>query len=275
MTRIERAKAILAAAEMLAQGRSVFRASASTGLSYPTVRTIACELNIQLARGRHGGSRPKREPDQRALDMIKARKRGESLEEIGQRYGITRERVRQIVAEFGGPSGRLARVYSGTKTKERKAAHAAAVLARYGRTWAEHKQLVACGATAAYREQKNSCRLRGIPWELPFEDWWRLWQESGHWNERGRTRDAYCLTRIDYAQPFSVANALITTLAESGRRLQVATGCCQKRTKGGVYHLYPNLARGWVAEAKKKRLGYFASEAEARAARENFLAANP
>lgn len=285
MKRVERAKAILAAAELLAQGHSAMNAARETGLSYGTLRVIAHEGNFPLtpATALRSGSeasfptiRKRREiapPNARALEMIEARKRGDSLDEIGKRHGVTRERARQIIKKHGGPTGFLARVYSGTKTKERKAAHVAAVLARYKRTWAEHRQLVATGATQAWRKQKNSCRLRGIAWELPFEDWWRLWQESGHWEQRGRSRDAYVLTRADYALPFSATNALITTFSDCCRRLQIATGSLQKRDKGGVYHLYPNLARGWVAQARRKRLGYFASEAEARAAREAALRA--
>lgn len=41
----------------------------------------------------------------RAQDMCDRRAAGETLEEIGKRYGLSRERVRQIIETVGGPTG--------------------------------------------------------------------------------------------------------------------------------------------------------------------------
>lgn len=37
----------------------------------------------------------------------------------------------------------------------------------------------------AYRTQRNSARRRGIPFRLTFEEWMRIWEESGKWEHRG------------------------------------------------------------------------------------------
>lgn len=46
--------------------------------------------------------------DQRARDMCERRAKGETLDSIGASYGVTRERVRQIIAKAGGPDKQAA-----------------------------------------------------------------------------------------------------------------------------------------------------------------------
>lgn len=31
---------------------------------------------------------------------------------------------------------------------------------------------------------KQNAKGRGIPWELPFEEWKRIWVESSHWEDK-------------------------------------------------------------------------------------------
>lgn len=47
--------------------------------------------------------------DERNATIIHLREQGQTLESIGARYGLTRERVRQIVAKNGGPDRRVLR----------------------------------------------------------------------------------------------------------------------------------------------------------------------
>lgn len=58
-----------------------------------------------------------------------------------------------------------------------------------------------------YVEQKTQAKSRGIPWEISFEDWWTIWQESGHWEHRGSGK--YMMCRTGDSGPYSIENVRI------------------------------------------------------------------
>ena len=57
--------------------------------------------------------------------------------------------------------------------------------------------------------QKRKAKQRKIGWELSFDDWWSIWQESGHWESRGRNADDYCMCRIGDKGSYKVGNVFI------------------------------------------------------------------
>lgn len=62
-----------------------------------------------------------------------------------------------------------------------------------------------------YAHQKNDAKFRAIPWEITFDEWWSVWQESGHWEKRGRYGDDYCMCRTNDLGPYSAMNVRIDT----------------------------------------------------------------
>jgi len=62
---------------------------------------------------------------------------------------------------------------------------------------------------AKYTFQRNSARLRNIPWELTFETWWKMWEDSGKWEERGQSSTSYCMCRKGDVGPYSTTNCYI------------------------------------------------------------------
>ena len=52
-----------------------------------------------------------------------------------------------------------------------------------------------------YRIHRQNARARGIPFRLTFEQWWRIWQRSGKWKQRGKIDErgkrgrGYCMAR--------------------------------------------------------------------------------
>lgn len=57
--------------------------------------------------------------------------------------------------------------------------------------------------------QKRKAKQRGIPWELTFEQWWSLWQDSGRWDERNQT--GYVMCRTNDEGPYALDNVRIDT----------------------------------------------------------------
>jgi hypothetical protein len=60
-------------------------------------------------------------------------------------------------------------------------------------------------------QQKNQAQWREEGWDITFEQWKQLWDQSGQWDNRGRQRTCYCMTRIDHLVPWTPDNVEIVT----------------------------------------------------------------
>lgn len=67
----------------------------------------------------------------------------------------------------------------------------------------------------AYRNQIARCRSKtdaqGNPVEmrLTFDQWWSIWESSGHWQDRGRSAGKYCMSRLNDLGHYEVGNVFI------------------------------------------------------------------
>jgi len=57
--------------------------------------------------------------------------------------------------------------------------------------------------------QKDNARKRNIEWTLTFDEWWHIWETSGHWENRGRKQGQYCMSRLGDSGPYAVGNVFI------------------------------------------------------------------
>lgn len=158
----------------------------------------------------------------RDAEMVLLFRDGHTLQQIGDKFGITRERVRQCVTRMGlaaecggqairsllGARDRAAAKTAATEGRERR------IHAKYGITLAEWREIGA-DARDAFQRQRYAASRRGIAWSLLLGQWWRIWQESGHWHERGRWLGQYCMARWADEGPYSTGNVYITTCSEN------------------------------------------------------------
>ncbi len=149
--------------------------------------------------------------------IIYSYSRGKTLQELGDEFGLTRERVRQIIARFGKIEGGVT-IRSRRKVALDEAKRDVHCLEKRGCTW---KQYVALRAmrrpTRAFSQQRRNASDRGIRWELTLWEWWCIWKESGHWEERGRDGGAYVMCRFGDVGPYAVDNIYIATSNQNGR----------------------------------------------------------
>jgi hypothetical protein len=68
-----------------------------------------------------------------------------------------------------------------------------------------------------YQSHKNRAALRGIPFLMTFEEWWGVWEQSGHWHERGSLRGQYVMARHGDKGGYEVGNVKIITSEENSR----------------------------------------------------------
>lgn len=151
---------------------------------------------------------------------------GQTLQQIGDEYGLTRERVRQLIRPYiardcGGSSARkmVAIRASAEKNKQVKADRIARIWNMTLDDYLSH--IDEWGTTTQrgspmerYIRQRNSARKRGIEWRFTFPQWWAAWQESGKWAQRGRGA-GYCMARHGDSGPYSPENVYICTIGEN------------------------------------------------------------
>lgn len=223
-----RRRAIIA--ELHSLGVTCGTALRLTGLNRQTLYNNCKALGLKFPYDRTGWMPTVAASRARAAKMAALYRSGMTLEQIGSKYGITRERVRQLMTKHEGMdySGGGKHVKAVAKRQQSAATKDARYLRKYGCTFAQYvevreigRQMQAHGVgiyrtpLRAFLSQKNNAKAREIPWELTFWQWWTIWQESGKWAERGRAKDAYVMSRFRDAGAYAPGNIYIGTLAEN------------------------------------------------------------
>ena len=60
-----------------------------------------------------------------------------------------------------------------------------------------------------YSCQKSKAKHRGIDFELSFNEWWDIWQQSGKWEQRGFRKGQYVMSRKNDIGAYEVGNVFI------------------------------------------------------------------
>lgn len=169
----------------------------------------------------------------KANEMAALYRQGLTLKEVGDRYGVTRERVRQLLKSIGADGKQGGAALVAKAKREAYQAHLDAKSLRLrGMTHAEFRALPR-KVLSAYRNQRRNARTRGIEWKFNLASWWRIWELSGKWFQRGRGY-GYVMARKGDAGPYSPDNVYICTSAQNAsdqyiwkpahKRIRKATG---------------------------------------------------
>lgn len=62
-----------------------------------------------------------------------------------------------------------------------------------------------------YQEQKDAAKQRGIEFNISFDEWWSIWEQSGKYEQRGCRRGQYVMSRVNDTGPYEVGNVFIQT----------------------------------------------------------------
>jgi hypothetical protein len=66
-----------------------------------------------------------------------------------------------------------------------------------------------------YRCHRANAGARDIPFRLTFDQWWRLWERSGKWKQRGNRSENYCMARPGDKGAYEIGNVKICTNFEN------------------------------------------------------------
>ncbi len=124
-----------------------------------------------------------------------------------------------------------------------------------------------------FQFQRTQARQRGVEWRLTFEEWFGIWTESGHWEQRGRTRGCYVMARHGDTGPYAVGNVSIITAEQNVRDANRAGDKYRvpRRRKDDLpIGVYPNSKSSFKAMryvgGKPVYMGTFPTPEDARAA---------
>lgn len=146
---------------------------------------------------------------ERDSSMAAQYRSGAVLKDIATPYGLTRERVRQIVRKAGltaQDGGICVRVQKSTAIETALKDHSSRI--RRGCSFADYKKLRGAGVTYHFTVFRKNCDVHNIELQLNLWQWWQIWEASGHWDERGRGR-GYQMRRINKHGPYSLDNTVI------------------------------------------------------------------
>lgn len=270
------------------------------GVSQWVIRNAITRAGHSLRKGgdtRNGGARKK--SDERFQLMRDAHKSGLTLEQIGQIHGVTRERVRQILAKAGITAKDGGKMVKSAQRRQLRSEQARIRLevrcmemigcpldqVRAIAWTDERKTFWGNKIIRGYLDQKRNAIQRGIEFKMSFTEWWSVWQQSGHWEERGRGR--YVMARKGDIGPYAIGNVYICTQSQNSKDSYIKTPAHVRAAKRAItmaQREYPPGAggvigrgRGWTYNARCKNrpyqvvvqrsyIGTFATEEEARAA---------
>jgi hypothetical protein len=60
-----------------------------------------------------------------------------------------------------------------------------------------------------YSKHRSNAHSRGVEFLLTFDQWWNIWQKSGHWKKRGNRSGRYVMARHNDEGPYRVGNVAI------------------------------------------------------------------
>ena len=68
-----------------------------------------------------------------------------------------------------------------------------------------------------YHNHKARAKRKGIPFELTFEQWYKIWLDSGHYHEKGTKHGQYVMSRYQDKGGYTIDNVYIQTVGDNTR----------------------------------------------------------
>jgi hypothetical protein len=121
-----------------------------------------------------------------------------------------------------------------------------------------------------YHQHKSNARTHGTEFLLTFEEWFEIWEKSGHLHERGRCRGQYQMARKGDKGPYAIGNVKIITVTENRLEVVLTDASRRKRSKlmrgntrklGKIESLETRKKKSLAKLGNKYTLGYKHSKA--------------
>src|SRR5258707_4394633 len=85
-----------------------------------------------------------------------------------------------------------------------------------------------------YDQHKYRAERRGIPFELTFKQWLKIWQDSGHLRERGHKQGQYVMARFFGGGSYQIGNVRIISAEDNNHFVSAGAGARKGRNSRGA-----------------------------------------
>lgn len=96
---------------------------------------------------------------------------------------------------------------------------------------------------------KSNAKSRGIEFLLTFEQWFKIWTDSGHLHERGNRGHQYCMARLGDKGPYAVGNVKIITCNQNHSAQELSPDA---RGRIAFAHIDNQYALGYKQSAEQR-----------------------
>lgn len=169
--------------------------------------------------------------EKKARAMARLSRQGMTLQAIGDIYGITGERVRQLIGDLVPREKRGIAITAKENRKKREQEklnnttrwRTESCKTIFGCTLEEYKKINGGLSPRSdfvmryVEKRKNVLSHADAEWNLSLVDYYKLWKESGKRRSIGKEKHKYCLTRKDLTKGFTKDNCIITTKTKSSQ----------------------------------------------------------
>lgn len=70
-------------------------------------------------------------------------------------------------------------------------------------------------ALLRFKQQRYNAIARNIPFEMSFDEWYNIWDQSGKWDQRGKGAGKYVMSRHNDIGPYKIGNVSIKSQEEN------------------------------------------------------------
>ena len=109
-------------------------------------------------------------------------------------------------------------------------------------------------AEKRYLQQRAQARMRNIPFTITLEEWTKVWADSGKWEQRGRKKDQYCMSRIGDTGGYTLGNVFIQSHADNVKDAQTGKNNPRKAHGKNVGKIYSFTRRMNISNARKGQI---------------------
>ena len=107
-----------------------------------------------------------------------------------------------------------------------------------------------------YIEHRENAVRRGIQFLLTFEQWWKIWQDSGHWEERGCKSYQYVMARFGDKGPYETDNVNIITWKQNIQEREVSDVERQRVSEHAKQLVFTQEMRQKISRSKQGTNNY-------------------
>jgi hypothetical protein len=116
----------------------------------------------------------------------------------------------------------------------------------------------------AYRRHRNNAKVRGIPHELTFAQWLKIWTDSGHLYQWGKHSGQYCMARFGDEGSYIIGNVRICTVNENHAEMRHSCDTRFRMSADRIGRRHTKEAKAKIGNANRGRTFKLSEETRRR-----------